>query len=413
MNGLYKLRSFLADFHPIVHSLIVGTVFARAASSMSMPFLAIYLGKHTDMSPVLIGLTIGAGSLAGSVGGFVGGTLSDLFGRKRVMLIALYVWAFVFLGFALGKSTLLFLLLNILSGLCRSIYEPVSQALMADVTEPEKRFRVFSLRYTAINLGVAVGPLLGAALALHGGALPFLVTAFVYFVYAVLLQVLLRCFGIKQIEGQKKERITFRGAWQAIAGDGAFRYFIAGGILAQISYSQMSVTLSQFVSGKFADGIKLFAVLMTVNAITVILLQLPVARWSEKRSPLRSIAVGSVFFALGNIGYAYSSNWWMFIGSMVLFSIGEILCFPASSVFVDRLAPEGMRGTYFGAQSFINVGSFIGPALGGFFLEEYGGSTLFVVVALISLVSIGFYTSGQRRFEASRMQLAAKEELPS
>ena len=72
-----RLRGFLGFFHPIVHTLILGTVMARAASSMSLPFLAIYLARHTSMSAVMIGIVIGMGSLAGTIGGFIGGTLSD------------------------------------------------------------------------------------------------------------------------------------------------------------------------------------------------------------------------------------------------------------------------------------------------------------------------------------------------
>jgi len=142
-----RLRSFGQAYHPIVHSLLLGTVLARLASSMSMPFLAIYLAKHTDVGAVMIGLIIGAGSLAGTAGGFIGGALSDLFGRRRILLGALIGWGVVFLGFAMADHILLFFLLSLLNGLCRSFYEPVSQALMADLTAKEKRFKVFSLRY--------------------------------------------------------------------------------------------------------------------------------------------------------------------------------------------------------------------------------------------------------------------------
>ena len=75
---------------------------ARAASSMSLPFLAIYLAKHSTMSPGLIGIVIGMGALAGTFGGFIGGTLSDRFGRRVIMLAALFGWGFVFLRLRCG-----------------------------------------------------------------------------------------------------------------------------------------------------------------------------------------------------------------------------------------------------------------------------------------------------------------------
>lgn len=364
-----------------------------------MPFLVIYLSNTTSMDLATIGLIVGAGPLAGTIGGFVGGTLSEMIGRRRVMMGALYVWTFVFLGFAFGSGTWFFLFLSILSGLCRSFYEPVSQALMADLTTPDKRFRVFSLRYTAINVGVAVGPIIGALLAEKGSTYPFVVTAIIYLIYVFSLQVLLNRFGIKQIEGQKKEQITFRGAWDVVVKDSAFRFFIAGGILGAIGYSQMTGSLSKFLELSMADGVKLFSVLMSVNAIVVVLMQLPLTRWGEKRTPLQSILAGNIMYAIGDIGFAYSNNWTLFIVSMVFFTFGEILTFTASDVFIDRLAPSHLRGTYYGAKSFSNLGHFIGPWIGGIILTYYGGSPLFLLVAFISLVSTVFFWGGQQQYQ--------------
>jgi MFS family permease len=394
-----RVKGLLREFHPIVWSLVVGTVFVRAASSMSMPFLFLYLSNHTGMDLGTIGLTIGAGALAGTVGGFIGGTLSDMFGRRRVMLGALYVWTLVFVGFAFGKSPLFFLLLNVVGGLCRSFYEPVSQALMADVTPPEKRYRVFGLRYTAINVGVAVGPIVGAMLAMTSAALPFLMTAVIYLVYVISLQVMLNVFGIKQIEGQKKEPVSFQRAQEVVVRDKAFRLYMVAGTLGAIGYSQMSTTLAKFTEMAVPDGAKLFAILMSVNAIVVVLMQMPLTRWAENKTPLTSIVVGNAMYALGDLGYAFAHSWVMFIVAMVVFTIGEILTFTASDVLIDRMAPENMRGTYYGAKSFSNLGQFIGPWMGGILLASYGGPALFSVVAVLSMTSSLFQWAGQRAYQ--------------
>jgi len=394
-----RVKAYLQEYHPIVHSLVVGTVFVRAASSMSMPFLFLYLSNHTAMDLATIGLTIGAGSLAGTVGGFFGGTLSDMIGRRRVMLGALYVWTLVFLGFAFGESPLFFLLLNVVGGLCRSVYEPVSQALMADVTPPEKRYRVFSLRYTAINVGVAIGPIVGAVLAMQSAALPFVMTAVVYLLYVISLQVLLHSFGIKQIEGQKKEPVSFKRAWDVVVHDTAFRYYMLAGVLGAIGYSQMSTTLAKFVEMTVHDGVKLFAILMSVNAVVVVLLQMPLTRWAEKKTPLYAIVVGNVLYALADLGYAVANTWAIFLIAMVVFTFGEILTFTSSDVLIDRLAPEEMRGTYYGAKSFSNLGHFIGPWMGGILLTAYSGSVLFVTVAAASLISSACQWAGQRAYQ--------------
>ncbi|WP_392389034.1 MDR family MFS transporter [Gorillibacterium timonense] len=391
-----RAQAYLRDFHPVVHTLVLGTVLARAASSMSIPFLAIYLARYSDAGIVANSLIIGASSLAGTVGGFIGGTISDRIGRKTVMLSALFCWSLVFVGFGLAREPLAFVLLNLLNGLCRSFYEPVSQALMADLTPKEKRFKVFSMRYFAINVGVAVGPLAGAYFSTRNASLAFILTGVIYFLYAVVLQFLLAHFGIRRIEGDTKKEATFRRAVGVIRRDVKFRYFLVGAMIGSISYSQMNVTLSQYLDHSFTNGIGLFGTLISLNAITVILFQLPLTSLSSKKTPITSIAMGNVMFALGNLGYAFSHHEVAFMASMVVFTLGEILCFPAGNLLIDGIAPEGMRGTYFGAQSLQNIGQFLGPLLGGILLEQANGTILFSIMAVLTLSGTWFYVQGDR-----------------
>ncbi|MEK3883384.1 MFS transporter [Paenibacillus sp. PL2-23] len=395
------------DFHPIVNVLLAGTIFARIASSMSLPFLAIYLIAKTDMSPAMVGMIVGGGALAGMLGGFFGGHLSDKFGRRVVMLAAIYLWGLVFLGFAITDMPIVFALLNAVNGLCRSFYEPVSQALMADLTEREKRFSVFSMRYLAINVGVAVGPLLGTLFAAMDGRLPWLITGCIYLAYGLLLHVLLHKFGIRKIEGEKKEHVTMVQSWRIIRRDRALRYFMIGGIVTAIGYSQMTSTLSQFIDKGFANGVELFAWMMSINAIVVVAFQIPFSKWAEKRTPMTAITIGSICYGMGHLGFGFSGSWWMLVVSMIVFTWGEILTFPAGSILLDRIAPDGMRGTYYGAQSFTSLGHFLGPWLGGLLLQGYGGQALFVTVAFISIAAIWFFHLGELR--SAKVKLKAME----
>lgn len=390
-----QLLAWSQAYHPIVNSLLLGTILARIASSMSMPFLAIYLVRHTEMSPTLIGLVIGAGSLAGTLGGFIGGSLSDRFGRRRILLGALFGWAVVFFGFALVKSTLFYFLLSLLNGLCRSFYEPVSQALMTDLTEKENRYKVLSLRYLAINIGVSVGPLLGAAFAALDSTLPFLITGALYLLYAIALYALLNRFGIRQIEAGARSETTLLASFRIVRQDAVFRFYLLGSLVTAIGYSQMTVTLSQYVQGKLADGVALFAVMMTVNAVTVVAMQLPFTRWTSRMTPMSILTLGAACYALGNAGFALSGGWPHFIASMIVFTFGEMLIFPASNLLTDRIAPEGLRGTYYGAQSFSSLGHFLGPWIGGVLLSHYNGTVLFLTMSVVALSAVGFYRAGE------------------
>jgi MFS family permease len=393
-----RIQMFFRSYHPIVLSLVCGHGLSRIGSSMSLPFLSLYLASHTDMSKGMIGVVAGAGALVGTFGGFIGGALSDRVGRRAIMFTALFMWSVVFIGFAIAKLPLIFLVLNMLNGLCRSWFEPVSQALMADLTEPEKRLKVFSMRYIAANIGVSVGPLLGAWLGMGKGSLPFVVTGLIYLLYGMVLYSLLVSFGIKEMEASPKEKITLASAWQVVRRDSCLKMFLIGAMVVGIGYSQVMVTLSQYLEANFEQSVRLFAGLMSINALTVIAMQIPISRWAEKHSPLLGIHVGNGLFAAGLLGFAVSSNWLGLALSMIVFTIGEILNYPAGSVLLDRLAPPGMRGTYFGAQTFGNLGQFIGPAVGGFLLGAYNGAVMFTIMSIVVLCASFFYWGGQREF---------------
>jgi len=388
--------SWHLGFHPIVMQLFIGTALSRIATSMTVPFLAIYLTQHSAMSATAIGLSVGSASLSSMVFGFFGGALSDRWGRTRVMLFALFVWSIVFFGFAINIYAWLFVALNLLHGLCRSCFEPVSVAMISDLTEPEKRYRAYSIRYIANNAGFAIGPVLGAAGGFVGGAIAFIVTGAFYLLYGSFLFILLKKYGVSHAASEKQSGNAKIGdAWKVVTRDRALGLFLLGGIIMQFTYTQLT-TISPYVENHFHNGVWLYAMLMTTNAITVVCCQYPISLYMEKRSPLASVKVGNWLYALGGVGFAVSHTSWTMIGAMVVFSIGEVLCFPAGNTLTDRIAPSHLKGAYFGAQNFRDLGRFLGPSIGLPMLTHVGILPLFITMGVLTLISTWCYQKGER-----------------
>ena len=80
------MKGKLQNIHPLGMTIIIGTLFARFATSMSIPFLAIYLTTVKGVSAGMTGAIIGTSALVGVFASFIGGNLSDRFGRKMIML---------------------------------------------------------------------------------------------------------------------------------------------------------------------------------------------------------------------------------------------------------------------------------------------------------------------------------------
>ncbi len=397
------MKQIYNAYHPLVWTLLAGTVFARGASFAAMPFLALYLSKTADISPLLIGITIGIGPLTGTLGGFIGGHLSDRYGRKIVMLITIFIWSFVFIGFAFSTHVIAFMILNAVNGLCRSFFEPTSQALMSDVTEKDKRLKVFAMRYTAINIGAAVGPLLGAYLGMISANITFVITGVFYLVYGAVLFILINKYQIRNINAGKAP-VKMMEALNVIKRDVSLRYFLMGGILVNIGYSQIESSLPQHLGNIILNGVVLYSVLLSANAVTVVILQIPLSRLSERWKIMHTMMIGSLLFTAGFVGFALSTGWVGFVISMLIVTVGEIFLFPSGSVFIDRISPEELRGTYFGAAQFRSIGYSTGPMFGGWVLSQFNGHLLFFIIGVVVASSTFFYYVGNVRHERAVAQ---------
>ncbi|PDY37073.1 MFS transporter [Bacillus wiedmannii] len=393
-----KFKAYIREYHPIVHVLVFGTVLISLTSSMSMPFLAIHLSNSSELNFATIGFIIGVGPLAGTFCGLLGGVLSDFIGRKKLMIFSLIGLSIAFLGFITTFNPVLLVLFSIIRGLSNAFFGTISKALMADLTPDEKRYRMFANRYLAFNLGLSIGPMLGAFFGIGGSTIAFVLTAFIYILYAIVLFIMLKVTNYNEQSdvAANDEKVSMSLIWNAVRSDVPLMFFVIGGILLTTVHGQMSVTLSQYLKENILDGIKLFAILMSVNGLTVLTIQIPLTRWAERFSLFQRIAMGCILFAVGEIGFAFSTLWVAFIISMFVFTVGEILVIPAEYAQVDEITPSGLRGTYYGAQSLGEFGNFVGPWYGGILLAVYGGTTMFVFMALISLLGIYFFYRGKQ-----------------
>ncbi|MED1724781.1 MFS transporter [Brevibacillus parabrevis] len=401
----------LPRFHPVAWGVIIGTFLSRTGFFMTLPFLGIYLGKGKGIDPAVVGAILAMSLLVGTVSSFAGGALSDRLGRYPVMIASMGLWSFVLVGFTLASETWMFFLLSALNGLCRNVFEPTARALLADFTPDSQRRGAFNARYFAINLGGAIGPLIGLKLGAGSSSsmLPFLISAVIMALYAVILVVFMILF--KQQLREHSDSIPIGQMARIVFTDKVFLYLLLGNLFVAGAYTHLDTTLAQYIGH---DRVEAYSFLFVMNTLSVLVFQYPLARLMKRYSAMTALKVGCLLFGLGLFGFGLFTNLFWLSVSMVVFTIGEILCFVIGDVLIGEIAPAHMRGAYYGASGFAFLGQSATAWIGGLLLQQLGfdqGPVIFAILMLLTFLALPFFQRGQRLWE-QRQQKTRDCEQP-
>lgn len=375
--------------------LIAGSGLVTTARAMTLSFLAIKLQQSFGLGPAMIGALLGVGPLVGAVAAPFAGSLSDRVGRKAVLTLTLLSMALALIAMGLAETVLAFCIAQIVAAVALAIYEPISRALMSDVCPEVLRLKYFSWRYTATNVGWAVGPLMGIAAGAASTTL-FVIASVVYAMFALALHLLHVPIHESGDISKASASVPLLESLRAAIRDPRLAFFVGGGTLLIAVYGQWSATLAPYLTGNVAGGMEIYAYLVSINGAVVLIGNSFARRFIERAGALNGLVIGCILFAFGEIGFLSAAGFWGLAASMVVFTIGEILVVPSEYVLVDGIANSRNRGSYFGAHSFSTVGNFIGPTLGGSMLGAFGGPGMFLLFAGFSAISAVLFAIGTR-----------------
>jgi DHA1 family tetracycline resistance protein-like MFS transporter len=104
------------------------------------------------------------------------GNLSDAFGRRPLLLLAVFGLLIDYLLMSFAPNLFWLFVGRAFAGLCGASYV-VANAFIADVTAPESRAKAFGMVGAAFGLGFVIGPAIGGLLGEYGARVPFMVAA--------------------------------------------------------------------------------------------------------------------------------------------------------------------------------------------------------------------------------------------
>jgi MFS family permease len=380
------------------------SLFLTLGRAITLPYLVIYLSSSFMLSISDIGMIVGGALFVGLLLSLYGGYLTDRMSSYRLILFFTACFFTGFIGMCLTRQLWLFFLFLVSFNFAYSMVDIVVKAAFGKLLPVAEQSRVFSVRYTLINIGYAVGPFIGAGLAHWSMKLPFLVSASLGVGYFVAYSI----HGDRNLSSADAATapVSFLAVGRILLKDHRLVCFTLGGMLSAVVFGQFTAYLSQYLVTTSTPEFtyRVISSVVAVNAAVVICLQYSVGKHISHRHLNLWLMAGFGLFLTGVAGFALSTTVVHWSLAVAIFTLGEIIVFPAEYMFIDRIAPAHLRGMYYAAQNLSNLGGALAPILCGFVLATQPAHFMFYMLAAFIVAGGGFYLLGasySRRHEQS------------
>jgi POT family proton-dependent oligopeptide transporter len=362
----------------------ISELFERLSYYAAFASLARYLHETLSFP------TAEASSLTGLFGGLVwflaafGGTLADRLGFRRSLSLAYFILScsYFLLG-SLGASWIapvrsavpLWLLVGfvlMLPALGIALVKPCVVGTIARASKENVRSIGYSIYYTLVNIGGAVGPFMASYVHQHMRVENVFLAA--------ALSVFLMFFAVLLFFKEPRRS----SSTPAVSASEALRNFVT--VLTNprfmifllifsgywIVYWQEFIILPIYVHDYVNSSTNTEKMLIT-GPLTVIAFQLLVSFLMKKVAAFRAITLGTLISALAWLILAAHPSPAMAYLTLAAVALGEIVQSPRYYEYISRLAPAGQQGTYMGFAFLpLGIGSFVAGPLGGFLMHYFG-----------------------------------------
>ncbi|HUA00818.1 MAG TPA: MFS transporter [Candidatus Aquilonibacter sp.] len=361
-------------------------IFERVAYYSTTAVLAIYLTEQLHFSSQLAGTILGIAGFVVYALAILAGTLADRFGFRRTLLLAylLLTTGYFLLGsletswmaplrHAIGDKWLVSLVLLVPS-LGPGLVKPVVAGTTARASSEKVRSLGYSIYYTLVNIGGAVGPITAWLVRQKMGwgiANVFRIAALSVFLMFWVTLLFYREPGRADDARVEKISTAFLNMFIVL---GNLRYvtflLISAGFYAV--YWQIFISVPIFMR-RFVDPNAAVDRILSVESITVICLQIVVAYFTRKIPAVRTIAIGFLIAALSWILLALHPTMFVLGVMLAVLALGELTQASRYYEYCSRLAPPGQQGLYMGYAFLpISIGYAIAGSLAGYLLHEFG-----------------------------------------
>jgi proton-dependent oligopeptide transporter, POT family len=381
-----RLREIRSGFERSFWIANLTELFERLAYYATAAVLAIYLNEQLHFSSQLTGWLIGTFGLVVWFLPILGGTLADRFGFRRALMFAyLVMTAGYFLLGSLSASWMaplrhalsdkwLVLAVLLVPALGPGVVKPCVAGTTARASSENVRSLGYSIYYTIVNVGGALGPIIAWLVRKQLGL--GIESVFRVAAGSVFLMFWTTLFFYREPNRSGEEQVASVSAaiknMFVVLGNRRFVAFLLISSGFYIVFWQAFISVPLFVR-TYINPRADVDLLLSVDPIVVICLQILVAYLTRAMPAIRAISLGFLIAGLSWTMLAIHPTVPMVAATFAVSAIGEVIQASRYYEYISRLAPPGQQGVYMGYAFLpVAIGYFIAGGLGGYLLHEFG-----------------------------------------
>lgn len=380
--------------------------FVTAMGSLIWPMLTLILKSKLGFNAEQVATWFLVFGILQIPFGLTGGKLTDRFNKRNLILFFDLISVVLYVTTAFLPLSTFSLCVYYIGSLFQHMEWPAYDAMIAELTTDKEREKAYSLQYLASNLGVVFAPTLGGLLFNNYLWLSFLICGLAVFSSTVLIYI----FVPKTIERSKitntYEENEKGSLWDVIRLRKILLLYTIVCCINHLVYNQFNYLLPiQMDEMFFEQGAVFFGMLTSINGAVVILFTPLLTHLTLYWDDLKRIIFGTLLQIIGISSYFfYKTELPLYMISMVVFTLGEILNTLGSSPYISKRMPASHRGRFTAINNIVsNVSASAANKIIGKVIVMYTFREAWILVFGIGLVlqiMLLFYRkSDKKRFE--------------
>jgi DHA1 family multidrug resistance protein-like MFS transporter len=395
ITDLHRIRQSLSvPWRKTLYIMLIAELIMAVGFSSIFPFLPLYvkaLGASTSLSvELLAGLVFSGQAFTMMLASPIWGALADRYGRKLMVERSLFGGAILLLMMAFVTNAEQLVILRAVQGMVTGTLA-AANALVASQTPRERTGYAMGLLQVGLGTGVAIGPLIGGAIAdLYGYNAAFYVTAALVFIAGVLV-----LFGVEE-DFSREEMVqtpekSLIAEWLHVVSSTGVPITFGMRFLTQLGRMMIIPIAPLFIASLLAetDRVNTFIGLVIGAASAATTLSAGYLGRLGDRIGHRKVVVASTLAAAAlYLPQSFVTQAWQLLPLQALVGVALGGVIPAISALLARYTDVGEEGSVYGLDNSINAGArAIAPLVGAAIAAAFGLRTTFIVTAAIFLIT--------------------------